>query len=60
MENAIKNCPICNVLGEQFEDNKLVWYHKTTDNRGRLVTHKWAVKSGRTFTQKASDEDSVW
>ena len=63
MENTKQkntNCPICNEIGQQLDNNKLVWYHKTTDNHGSPLTQKWSVKTGRAFTLKASDDDSVW
>ena len=56
------NCPFpeCkNVEGQQLDNNKMVWYHVTTDNRGRKLTHKWSVKSGRPFSLKAGEEDEV-
>ena len=53
-------CPLCNVVGQQLDDNQLVWYHTTTDNRGAIETHKWSVKTGRMFARKATDDDSVW
>ena len=58
MENKNTHCPLCKEEGKQVEDNKLVWYHKTTDNRGSPVTHKWSIKSGRMFALKATDDDS--
>lgn len=53
-------CPICKVKGEQDSNNTLVWFHVSTDNKNRQVTHKWSVNTGRMFTLKASDDDSVW
>jgi hypothetical protein len=55
-----QNCPICKVKGEQLANNPLVWYHVTTDNRNYTVTHKWSVSTGRMFTLKATEDDSVF
>jgi hypothetical protein len=52
-------CPICKVKGQQVANNPLVWYHMTTDNRGAPVTHEWSVNSGRMFSLKATEDDSV-
>lgn len=52
-------CPLCKVRGQQFKDNTLVWHHMTTTNRGAPLTHKWSVNTGRMFTQKSDEDDSV-
>jgi hypothetical protein len=52
-------CPICKVKGEAEKGNPIVWLHLTTDNRGAPLTHKWSVNSGRMFTMKATEDDSV-
>jgi hypothetical protein len=53
-------CPICKVKGGQVADNPLVWYHVSTDNKNRPVTHKWSANTGRMFSLKANDDDSIW
>lgn len=53
------NCPECRAKGQQVDGNPLVWYHMTTTNRGAPLTHKWSVKTGRMFTQKGDEDDSV-
>ena len=45
--------------GQQLDNNQLVWYHVTTDNRGQKLTHKWSVNSGRPFTLKPSEMDEL-
>jgi hypothetical protein len=57
--NKFHKCPICKVQGEQLKENSLVYYHTTTDNRGAPLTHKWSVNSGRMFTLKTTEDDSV-
>ena len=52
-------CPICKIKGEAEKGNPIVWFHLTTDNRGAPSTHKWSVNSGRMFTMKATEDDSV-
>lgn len=52
-------CPLCKEKGSQFKDNPLVWFHMTTTNRGHPLTHKWSVNSGRMFSLKADEDDSV-
>jgi len=53
-------CPLCKVKGEQIENNSIVYFHTTTDNKGNPITHKWSINSGRLFRLKADDDDSVW
>lgn len=53
-------CPLCNVEGEALDKHKLVWYHSFLDRKGAPASHKWSVKTGRMFVQKASDDDSLW
>lgn len=61
MENVKHQlCPLCKEVGKQLDDNKLVWYHSFTDNRGAPDTHKWSVKTGRMFPIKATEDDSLW
>lgn len=52
-------CPICKVKGEQLPGNSLVWYHVATDSKNRPETHKWSINSGRLFSMKATEDDSV-
>lgn len=52
-------CPLCKTKGEPEKGNPIVWFHSTTDNRGAPLTHKWSVNSGRMFTMKATEDDSV-
>ena len=52
-------CPLCKIKGEPEKGNPIVWFHATTDNRGAPLTHKWSVNSGRMFTMKATEDDSV-
>ena len=62
MQEVKKNftrCPLCNREGQQVDNNELVWYHVTTNNRGGPETHKWSVRTGRLFTLKATEDDSV-
>lgn len=62
MNKKFTKCPFpeCNKIeGQQLDNNQMVWYHVTTDNRGQKLTHKWSVKSGRPFTLKASEMDEL-
>ena len=62
MSKKFTKCPFkeCNhVEGQQLDNNQLVWYHVTTDNRGQKLTHKWSVNSGRPFTLKPSEMDEL-
>jgi hypothetical protein len=52
-------CPLCKVVGQQLDDNKLVWYHATTDHRGNPETHRWSVNTGRMLVWQSEDH-SVW
>jgi len=58
-QGKFTKCPLCKCDGQQLDENKLVWYHTTTDNRGNPETHRWSVKTGRMFTWEAED-NSVW
>ena len=62
MKSKHTNCPFpeCNKAeGQELDNNKMVWYHVTTDNRGQKLTHKWSVNSGRPFTLKPSEADEL-
>lgn len=62
MENnkrIITRCPLCKVVGQQLDNNKLVWYHMTTDNRGNPESHRWSVNTGRMLIWEPEDS-SVW
>jgi len=60
MKLKITKCPLCRIEGKPLEKNQLVWYHETTDNRGAPTVHKWSCTTGRLFTLKATEEDSLW
>ena len=59
MNKKFKKCPICNVEGCQVDNNKMVWYHKTSDNRGKPVVHRWSINTGRMFTLKPTEDDNI-
>lgn len=59
-EKKYTYCPLCKIEGKQLDDNKLVWYHNYTDNRGAPCTHRWSLKTGRMFSLKATEDDSLW
>lgn len=59
MKRRFTKCPLCNVEGCQVDGNNLVWYHSFTNNRGAPEVHRWSVNTGRMFTLKATDEDTV-
>jgi hypothetical protein len=59
MKVKFTRCPLCKQEGQQLDNNKLVWYHTTTDSRGAPETHKWSINTGRMFIWE-SEENSVW
>ena len=60
MNKKFIRCPQCSQEGKQLDNNKLVWHHVTTDNKGQIETHKWSINTGRMFRQEATEDDSVW
>lgn len=56
----IIKCPLCKEEGKPCDNNKIVWFHTFKTPRGNMETHKWSCLTGRMFTLKPTEDDSIW